>query len=182
MRKTLVRFFTIADYEEEEAWLRERHREGWRLARTIVPCFYIFERCAPEDVVYRLDYKNNAQDAEYMQMLRDFGWEYFNACMGWLYFRKSASEIGANGEDELFSDASSKLEMVRHIIRTRMLPILIIFLTCTLPSCVRAMNGVFGSPSLIVFALFFAPLVLCLWVFLHCGVKLYRLKRKYEER
>ena len=31
MRKTMLRFFTIADYEEEELWLREQHRSGWRL-------------------------------------------------------------------------------------------------------------------------------------------------------
>ena len=127
MRKTFVRFFTIADYEEEEAWLRERHREGWRLARTIVPCFYIFERCAPEDVVYRLDYKNNAQDAEYMQMLRDFGWEYFNACMGWLYFRKPISEMDTEQDAEIFSDDVSRIDMIDHIVKTRMLPLLIIF-------------------------------------------------------
>ncbi len=182
MRKTFVRFFTIADYEEEEAWLREQHRAGWRLVRTIIPCFYIFEKCAPEDVIYRLDYKNGAQDGEYMQMLRDFGWEYFHCCMGWLYFRKPASEMKNEGEDSLFSDDASKLEMIRHIIRTRMLPILIIFLTCTLPNCVRAMNGASGSSSLGLFALFFAPLILCLWIFLHCGIKLQRLSRKYGGR
>ena len=25
-RKTMIRFFTIADYEEEEIWLREQHK------------------------------------------------------------------------------------------------------------------------------------------------------------
>lgn len=182
MRKTFVRFFTIADFEEEEVWLREQHKAGWSLVSTIIPCFYIFESCAPEDVIYRLDYKNNSQDAQYMQLLRDYGWEYFNSCMGWLYFRKPASALGAEAEDELFTDASGKLDMIRHIIRTRMLPILIIFLTCTLPSCIRAMSGAFGPSSLLFFALFFAPLVLCLWIFVHCGVKLWRLRRKYEGR
>ena len=28
-RKKEVRFFTIADYEEEEAWLHDRHSQGW---------------------------------------------------------------------------------------------------------------------------------------------------------
>ena len=27
-RKTMIRFFTIADYEEEEIWLREQHKKG----------------------------------------------------------------------------------------------------------------------------------------------------------
>ena len=51
MRKTFIRFFTIADYEDEEVWLRRQHQNGWKLVKLIVPCFYIFESCEPEDVI-----------------------------------------------------------------------------------------------------------------------------------
>ena len=44
-RKTAVRFFTIADYEDEEVWLHNQHKNGWKLLRMIPPCFYIFEKC-----------------------------------------------------------------------------------------------------------------------------------------
>ena len=97
MRRTIVRFFTIADYEEEEIWLREQHRNGRKLVRVIPPCFYVFEDCEPQEVVYRLDYKNSRQTEEYMQMVRDFGWEYFTQCVGWLYFRKPADPAGSVG-------------------------------------------------------------------------------------
>ena len=33
-QKWSVRFFTVADYEEEEIWLRERHKNGWKLVKT----------------------------------------------------------------------------------------------------------------------------------------------------
>ena len=69
-KKTWIRFFTIADYEEEESWLRNQHQKGWKLLRMTPPCFYVFERCQPEDVVYRLDYKNSTEDSEYLQMFR----------------------------------------------------------------------------------------------------------------
>lgn len=36
-RKTAVRFFTIADYEEEEVWLHNQHKNGWKLLRMIPP-------------------------------------------------------------------------------------------------------------------------------------------------
>ena len=88
MSKTMIRFFTIADYEDEEIWLRKQHQSGLKLVKTILPCFYIFEPCEPQDVIYRLDYKNSGQTEEYMQMLRDFGWEYFENCCGWLYFSR----------------------------------------------------------------------------------------------
>ena len=79
-RKTEIRIFTIADYEEEEVWLREQHRQGWKLVNTNLPVFYHFVKCEPEDVVYRLDYKNSEEDGNYMQMFQDYGWEYFNSC------------------------------------------------------------------------------------------------------
>ena len=110
--KTMIRFFTIADYEDEEIWLREQHRKGWKLQRMIVPCFYIFEACTPEDVIYRLDYRNNEEDSEYLQLFRDYGWEQFARCMGWLYFRKSASEIESEEDGEIFSDDASRVELV----------------------------------------------------------------------
>lgn len=37
--KTVVRFFTVADFVEEEDWLREQHRQGWKLVRMVPPCF-----------------------------------------------------------------------------------------------------------------------------------------------
>ena len=33
--KTMIRFFTIADYEEEEIWLHEQHKNGWKLHKMI---------------------------------------------------------------------------------------------------------------------------------------------------
>ena len=68
MRKTLIHIFTIADYEEEEMWLREQHRSGWKIVKMTPPCFYTFESCEPEDVIYRLDYKNSGQTYDYMRM------------------------------------------------------------------------------------------------------------------
>lgn len=179
MRKIFVRFFTIADYEEEETWLRKQHRAGWRLVRTVLPCFFIFEACEPEDVVYRLDYRNCRWNGEYMQMLADFGWEYFNSCMGWLYFRKPAAEMNSEGESELLSDDAGKLEMITHIFRTRMLPILIVFLTCVLPNLFRAATGNFGPGSFGFFVAFVVLLIVNLWLLFHCGAKLWRLRQKY---
>ena len=57
-KKTVIRFFTIADYEDEEIWLHNQHMSGWKLVKMIPPCFYIFEKCTPAEVAYRLDYKN----------------------------------------------------------------------------------------------------------------------------
>ena len=47
----------------------------------IPPCLYVFEKCTPEDVVYQLDYKNNAETSNYFQIFRDYGWEYIGRCL-----------------------------------------------------------------------------------------------------
>ena len=61
--KTMLRFYTIADFREEEIWLREEHRNGWKLTKMRPPCFFRFEKCEPEDVIYRLDFKNSSETA-----------------------------------------------------------------------------------------------------------------------
>lgn len=59
-RKTEFRFFTVAEWEKEEAYLSQRHREGWRFTGVRLPGVYGFERCEPQEVVYRLDYNPKA--------------------------------------------------------------------------------------------------------------------------
>ncbi|MBQ5951317.1 MAG: DUF2812 domain-containing protein [Lachnospiraceae bacterium] len=176
MRKTEVHIFTIADYEEEEAFLREKHRSGWKLVDMTPPCFYVFEECEPEDVIYRLDFKNNEQSPEYMQMAADFGWEYFAKCMGWLYFRKPADPAAPEEDGELFSDGASKAEMACRIVRQRVLPLTIIFLCIVVPNLLRAIDGKMSA-----FWLWFYGIMFVLYVFLivYSSFKLKRIRDRY---
>lgn len=178
-RKTVIRFFTIADFEEEEVWLHNQHKNGWRLSRMILPCFYIFEKCTPESVAYRLDYKNNAETAGYFQLFKDYGWEYIGRRVGWLYFRKPTSQTDYEQDAEIFSDNESRLDMVNHVIKTRLLPILIIFLCCVLPNFLRSTET--GDPIATVFTVFFfVAILLYLYLLLYCSVKLRKLRKKYR--
>ena len=181
MNKTMIRFFTIADYEEEEKWLRDQHRNGWKLVGMTIPCFYMFESCEPADVIYRLDFKDSTEDNEYMGMLRDFGWEYCGKCAGWLYFRKDADDIESQEEGELFSDNASKAELVSHVIKTRMLPLCTIFFCCVIPNFLRFLAGDSQSVIDIVFGIVFGILfVVYAFLISYCGIKLGRIRQKYE--
>ena len=180
MRKTFIRFYTIADYEEEEKWLREQHENGWKLVKLIPPCFYTFESCDAQDVIYRLDYKNYKQTEEYMQMLSDFGWEYFAQCFGWLYFRKPADEAVTEEDGELFSDNASRVEMADRIVKTRLIPLTVIFLCCVIPNFLNAVNGSLGGFS-IFFGIFFGLMfVLYMYLIIYCRIKLKGIKEKYH--
>ena len=180
MRKTIVRFFTVADYEEEEIWLREQHKNGWKLAGLTPPCFYHFESCEPQDVIYRLAFQNSEQTDEYMQMLKDFGWEYFDHCLGWLYFRKPAESAESEADGELFSDNASRDDMAGHVLRTRLLPILLIFFCCVLPNLINAIRGKTSSFSGVFGAFYSVAFVIYVYLILHVSIKLKKIRDRYK--
>ena len=180
MRKTVIRFFTIADYEDEEIWLREQHRSGWKMVGMTPPCFYVFESCAPQDVIYRLDFLNADQTDEYMQMAADFGWEYYAKCVGWLYFRKPAETVEAEGDDELFSDNASRVEIVGHIVRTRLVPIALIFLCCVIPNLLNSIRGTMYPFSGFFGGFFGFMFVVYVYLIVHCSLKLKQIRDKYQ--
>ena len=119
------RFFTIFQYKQEEEFLRQQHNNGWRFTKLNALICYRFEKCEPQDVVYQLDYNPDgiAHKAEYVQMFRDCGWEYLQDYVGYSYFRKPTSEM--NGDEEIFSDDSSRDDLLKQVInrRVRFLPL-----------------------------------------------------------
>lgn len=123
--KTKIRFFTIADYEEEQAWLEDQHRQGWN------------------------------------------------------YFSKPKSQIENESEMKIFSDLESKIEMIDRIFKTRMMPLVIIFCAIIVPNLLRLSSSRSGprNVSFIITLMIFA---LYIYIFLHCGLKLKKIKNKLK--
>jgi hypothetical protein len=99
--------------------------------------------------VYRLDYLTSKADyEECKQLFQDAGWELVGEMMGWQYFRKPA---GADGPDEIYTDAESKVERYRRVLAYLIifLPIYTMLLTRDLPGPIK---------------LFFA-LIILLWAY-----------------
>lgn len=48
--KTLFRFFTLFEYEEEEAFLENQHKNSWKVTGYKLPGFYKFEKCDKEEI------------------------------------------------------------------------------------------------------------------------------------
>ena len=59
--KKEFKYFTIAQYEQEQDYLSEMHRNGWKLVKITYPGFYFFEECEPEDVVYQAEFKQGTE-------------------------------------------------------------------------------------------------------------------------
>lgn len=73
--KTVFKYFTIVNHEKEEEYLRSMHKDGWKLKKVSGFCMYHFEKCEPEDVIYRLDYNREGirHKSEYTKMFEDCG-------------------------------------------------------------------------------------------------------------
>lgn len=182
MVKTMTKYFTIADFEEEELWLREQHKKGWKFVSATIPCFYRFEQCEPEDVIYRLDFTNDESPDDYLQMLSDFGWEHVGNCVGWEYYRKPAAEADTEEDGELFSDDESRAEQVDKIMRSRMLPIFLLFFASVLPNFIRVLEGEYIGPwGMAAGALFCVLFALYVYIIVHCTVKLRNIRNRYRK-
>lgn len=108
--------FGIAEFAEEEKWLEEQHKNGWRIIKTNGNK-YQFERCDADEWIYQLDFKENGvAEEEYIQMFMDCGWEYVLQYDKWCYFRRKKED----GVDlSIFSDRFSKIDMYTRILQNR---------------------------------------------------------------
>ena len=143
--KTEIKFFNVVQYEQEAEYLRNMHKSGWKFVKLTGLGKYHFEACQPEDVVYQLDYNQEGRRnrEEYIQMFADCGWEYLQDAFGYSYFRKPAAEI--KGEESIFCDDESRMEMMNRVFRGRLLPLIVIFFCCLLPQFFNSMS-IYHSP------------------------------------
>ncbi|MDO4485051.1 MAG: DUF2812 domain-containing protein [Bacillota bacterium] len=174
-------WFALTDYEEEEKFLRKKHNAGYRLVKTTMLGTYYFEKCRPEDVVYKLDF--NPQKSEererYLKMFEDYGWEYIQELNEYSYFRKPAGPE----DDDIFSDNESRLDMAKRIFARKMLPILIIFAALVIPQLMLAAhNSGKNMVGLVILTMWTALFVLYVAVIIHCGMGFRRLGRKYGNK
>ena len=165
--KTELRFFTIADWEEEQTYLTNQHKNGWRFTGLSLLCLYHFERCTPEAVVYQLDYcgEKGSGKETYVQMFTDCGWEYLSDHAGYSYFRKPVSAM--QGEEEIFSDEDSKRDMLFRVAKGRLVPLAVILFCIIIPNLFLQ----FIAGNLGMGCLFLALFVLYLFVFIRLGAK-----------
>ena len=171
--KTVCKWFDVTMEDQEAEYLRKMHKQGWKFVKFTTPVFYKFEKCEPEDVVYQLDYNKEACEhkSEYLQIFADCGWEYIDDVMGYTYFRKPLKEM--NGEEKIFSDDLSKMEMVERVYKGRMIPLLVIFLCIICPQLIIQSMGTHPANMVL--------LITYIVLFLLYLVLFYRFGKRYKE-
>ncbi len=114
-----LRRFEPADIEAEEQYLAEMHRQGWKFTGFVDGLtIFSFEECPPEETVYRIDVHPRAKKERdsYLQMYKDYGWDCALASHPYYYFRKPVADT-TPADREVFSDDSSRLDMMRNVFR-----------------------------------------------------------------
>lgn len=182
--KKEIRFFSIVDYEMEEEYLSRMHRKGWKLVGIDFPCLYHFKACDPEKVIYQLDFfpRYRLEEEEYFKMFQDCGWEYLFDFMDYHYFRKPASEM--EGEEKIFCDDESRLDMMRRVFRGRVFWLLVLFFTTLLPQLIlnitRLVEGRYLDlmANIVLLVCLILLSVLYMFIFIRFVSKYYAFKKK----
>lgn len=174
--KKLWRFYSIADYEKEEAFLNEMARAGWNLT-AVGFCRYIFRRGNEGEYIYKLDMVERTESDEvkesYFNFLTDCGIRVVGDFKDWIYLQKRASD----GPFDMKNDTYAKLRQVNKVysfsLRTVSnllrifagIVLVLILLQAFLPdnsSVAEFCNGVIlgvGVGSLIALVLIWVPIV-----------------------
>ena len=105
--KTVWRFFTIAQWEEENKWLNQMEQNGWHLVRINFLLRYVFEKGSKGEYIYKLDLPDNIEyrdnELSYRDFLTECGIDIVCEQKQWLYLRKKSSDGPFDKKDDLFS-------------------------------------------------------------------------------
>lgn len=178
--KVVLKFFTIAQYQQEEEYLSSMHEKGWKLINIVFPWFYHFEKCEPKKVTYRLDYNQEGikNKAEYVQMFSDCGWDYLFDFVGYSYFCKEG-DAGQESE-EIFCDDSSRFDMMKRVYRGRIVPLITVFLCVVLPQFFMNTVGHDGRDTFrnVILTIFLILAFLYLFLFSVLTYQFFQLEKK----
>lgn len=175
--KLKMALFTITEYEKEQDWLIKQHSRGWKLNKAIAPCFYSFERCEPEEVIYQLDYNQEGQEnkSEYVQMFEDCGWEYITDMVGYSYFRKSKAVM--KNEEEIFCDDASRIDMFDRVFKGRMIPLLVIMFLIIIPQSFLLVHRI-TEEGIFLLGFFIGVFIIYVNIFVQFAVQYFALKKR----
>jgi hypothetical protein len=144
------KFFMLPDFNEEQAFLEEQHRLGWKFVSFKGINTYVFKKCTPEEYSYQLDYKEDNEDEDsYLQLYKDCGWEYIMKYNYFYYFRKA--NPNKDEDMSIFSDTASKATMIEGIMKRQRLISIGILPLFLFNIYLIVFNDFFGGNTFLVF-------------------------------
>lgn len=172
--KRILKWFWAWQDEQEEAWLESLSRErGLHLVSVAPFGVYTFNIGPPRSMIYRLDYRylRGQDEACYLQLFDDAGWEHVDQMSNWHYFRRP--EV-AGRPSEIFTDPVSKAEKYRRLIP-------FVFLACMLLGVLLSSSVYNRYPSVVLEALrflLFCIFLLLVYSLIRIGLRIRELSRR----
>lgn len=178
--KKEFRYFVLPEYEEEEEYLCDMAKKGYLFEKVTLPGIYHFRKSEPTNMIYRIDFNpQKKEDREsYLQMFKDYGWEYIQDLNEFSYFCK----LDDGTDDEIFNDNESRIEMMERINKRKMIPLTAILLCIIIPQGMYViMGGNYTGPfSIAVYIEWIAVMLLYIMIMTRCTVGFNRLRKKYD--
>ena len=93
-------FFVLPEYEEEEKYLCDMAKKGYLFEKVTLPGVYHFKKSEPTNMIYRIDFNPQKKEnrESYLQMFKDYGWEYIQDLNEFSYFCK----LDDGTDDDIF--------------------------------------------------------------------------------
>ena len=113
IKKRVFKLIWAWEEEKEERWLREMANKGWLLQSYFIG-FYTFVKSEPGDYIYKLDYRVDIDEKEYLNIFEDAGWTHVAQFLGWHYFRVKADQCDY---PEIYSDNVSKIHKYKSLLK-----------------------------------------------------------------
>jgi len=118
MEKKTIRkikwFWSWQDNKREE-WLQQFSHSGWHFESIgMRGLAFNFKKGQPREYTYRLDFRLDSKEKmrDYVEFIKDAGWEHIENYDGWQYFRKAAEK---DETVELFTDNDSKVQKYKRL-------------------------------------------------------------------
>ncbi len=173
MKKRCFRFFSIADYEQEQKWLNEMGRNGWNLTNA-AGIVYTFERGKEGEYIYKLDLPDERMSSievdNYYKFMQECGVEVVCTFKSWRYLRKKSREGNFEMRDNTYAllrMVTKALGMATRVINMLLVLFAILIVAAMIVSAVsegafaRFMEGFatgMASSVIVALALIFVPI------------------------
>lgn len=174
-RKIKIAAFSIAQWEKEAQWSGSSTSKAGSLPTSPRAWSIISSPASLRMWSISWNYHPDGPLSDYLQIFADCGWEYVESFSGYHYFRKSLAQM-TDGEETIFCDRASRLDMIHRVFRRRVVPLMCIFVCILLPQLFLShqlsrtiFTGIFG----VLFVLY-------LVIFLQFGLQYRRLLQQED--
>jgi hypothetical protein len=179
MNKVVKKMFFVWNEDEEKKFLEDMALEGWKLVRVGLGR-YEFESDEPRKVSFQFDFKgiDKIEEADYLQIYEDAGWELSYRFGSWYYF---LHELGEEELDvSIFNDNASKKEKYKRILIFLGIAGFPMYYQALFLFPTLAANGELSYPSFYFFFRIFLYVMVGLHVF--AVVKVLQMYRKFRNK